>query len=582
MNKSNQHYQSLVAEHRCWVVAGISILILSIIGGVTIGPNVPSGTLSNTWRTLSGVQAAIIGIVFSVLFITTQLTSNRYSPHFANLFVNDRSVQIPFFIGMLSLIVDIIIPIVSPFAFEFLSPDFAFLYWLTGGLFLGTNLLFLFWLYPLIRLILLRSSPSNALEQLYRVYDGKKYVDEASKAAVKDDNSIHPLQVIFDYIVNSLSRKNLAIASSGTDALYSLSSKLAVDFAESSHRLGHGLDQEDAPTVLFGPLFQEYTIDIVETAHQEGFQQVGKKAIRGVSDVCESSIRESWPQPLYLGFDSLFSKIIEDADSPDRPEITPEIIAVTVESCFAIFRNATTQLDVYDELVPQVAALIDTVKTPSFGNSNEAAVAIKAISDGCENVHRELIETCHSQYSQDELFQMEGRLIGFDEGPTGDDRWTSGTEPKFNELSKCISLLMYATAAGFEIRDRSSEAILPQFSNSWNDVAQQSLEHTSQIHSIYVVRRYLEFMAELELCEGIDGPSVGFQLRQMASSPEQREAVDHAFKSIFLEDRESDYLRQYTFLERRIDNLYGPVSICEYNQNLLSVIREFQSGFETD
>lgn len=579
MYRPGRSYSDVAINHRGWLVVGLVIILLSIIGGVGLGPSIPGTIQQQIWRTLAGVQAAIVAIVFSVLFIATQLTSDRYSPYYVGLFVNDPLVMFPFLVGFSALILDILVFALSSAIYTTLSPSGG-LFWGIGGFVFGLNILFLVWLYPLIRIILVYTSPSNALEQLHRLYDAERFIEEAVEASGDGDKSRHSFQSLFDYIRNSLNRNNLAVASAGTASLFSISSEFVNDVPESSVALPEDVDEKELPEILFGPVLNEYTLDIVAIAHSQDLAQVGVKAVYGVGDVCESAVEASWPQPMYIGLNVLISEFIEEMGESDRSEITPKIVGAATEVCFDSLCVTTQALEEFENLLPQFAGIIDTIANLRNVQELMTNTALRKVGEGCVDVHNSLLQEHPERYSTDEHFQLEGRLIGFD---TTTDAWTpSSDSPKRSELFSCISLLSHASAVGFIERDNGAEGLLAQLSNNWQKVIEQSLEQSAQVHSILVIRRYLEFMSEVELRYGIEGPSIGFRLRQITDDECDRAVVEAAFDSIMTEHRTGAEMRRYTFSDRSVVEISNPVPVCEYSDERQEIFRNFRDSYYSD
>lgn len=539
-------YSDIAKSHRFWIISSGIVLIATSILGCMIGPDLPNSLLQNLLFTLITAVASVLAITFSVLFISTQIASERYSPKFTVSFVNDPIVQMSFGLGIFSITSNLSILTVSTSLFHLLvsnpnGPMTAIL-WIIGGFLVGLNIVFFLLLYPIIRLILLQTTPDNMLSQFERQYNATKFQHEAKNA---EKITEHPMQPVYDFSRNAMKREDYNTAISAVGTLYGVPSNLLPQLVESED-----IDIES----VFGPVLEEYGRSLINQANESNFPDVVATASEGMVQLGTKAIDEGEKEIYDAVFSTSYSLF------QDRQGLSYETNVEIVNCCSKLYSSAAKDPDILKEYIPRQAQLVSEI--PEIESMSQLEKCVKE----AKNAHNRLVSsnTVHDFNTRPEEVLL---------GNKGKRAYWEKPEDDPTLLMDCTFLMMQTSG---EILSLCEDSNPPGFLyESWESAIQESNSQGLESHVEHLVRRYIELAVFIDIDDG-SGLSAPNRISGIITD-ETKSAALSSCDSILSEERSISEMNENRFLELSLTEIWAPVPLVEYSDEFLSNVQEVEA-----
>lgn len=543
-------YDELAHSHSHWLLITGVILLASSLVSVLWGSTIQTSLIEDLFPTLITSVATVLAISFSVLFISTQIASERYSPAFTVTFVNDPIVKSGFGLGVFCIISNLFVFSLSSRLYAILSIEpetiSSILFWGIGGLLVGVNISFFILLYPFIRLVLIQTIPENLLAQFNRRYDAEQYADEAKKA---DRVSDHPMQPIYDFSRNSIHRQDYSAAIAGIDALFELPASLVKDLKDRKQ----GSTEE-----LYDPILSHYSESLVDQSDDVGFSDA-------VSSVCDGLVtlgnaasnaddRET--------FHEIFSCPYLLLNEHDR--FNQDTNQTVVNCCGELFQSATNNLDLLRELVPRISRLVGDLR------STNSRTSLRTCLENIADTHDAIL----GQGDEAEMnLHKEEVLLGQEEQKPP---WETSDDTSLPITLKCTYLMMQTTSGILATEDQEPPGIVYK---KWESVVQQSHEANLEAHVQHVLRRYIELVVYTEITYNT-GISASNRVSGLIQDDNLKDVVITTCESILDDDRTISEISEFRFLESSLPDIWSPIPIAEVSDDFLEEVEKIKENVD--
>lgn len=543
VEKLGSSYPNLITSHLCWVVLSGAIIVGAAVIGVSAGPSLEDRTLLQLFSTLTTALASVLAISFSVLFISTQIASERYSPRFTVSFVNDIVVKLFFGFGILCILCNVLVITLSPTIYGFWSIEPAtsgsYLFWGLGGLIISLNLVFLILLYPFIRLILIQTTPENILSQFRRQLSYSQYLRESIEA---DKVSNHPMQPVYEFSRNSIRREDYSAAISAIDALFSIPQDVLKDLSKA---------EDSVPESIFSPLFSKYENSLLRQSDSVEFDDAIDSIIDGIISFGKSAVS--------LGQERIFQEVYSAAYShfEERDQYRPYTQRSVIKCCSKLFSSTASDFSLLVEYIPSISSLLTHIK--ANGDPSRFHYPVEEIS----RAHNDCLP---SETSESVDVYEEKVLLGIEKQKQA---WEKNESP--SPLLSCTYLLMQATAEIMEVT--TSESPPGFLYEGWDTVVTGTNPSKSPIHLQHLFRRYIELLLYSEEHYEI-GLSASTRILGIVTNNGNRRAALAACKSIMNETRSRSDMSNLWFLEDELTETWSPISLLNFFQKDIDKVKE--------
>lgn len=540
-------YRDLIRSHWLWLVGSGVLLLSSTLLGAAIGNQIPGSNLTRLFSTLITAVGSLLAIGFSVLFISTQIASERYSPKFTVSFVNDPIVQLSFGWGIICIVLNLAALTISSTAYQILNIEGnQFLYavfWGGGGFLAGMNAVFFILLYPFIRIILIQTTPENILSQFRRRYTAERYVDKAEKA--EGSTSKHPMQPVYDFARNSLRREDYSAAIAAIDALFELPKDLLADLAD--------IEKVDAEH-LFKPVLQSYGISLIRQSDKLRFHE-GTNAVQdGVVALGTEAVNIGDDDTLRLCFSTAYSQFYEEEASNLTNKGKESIVAC----CCELFSATASSPDAITNYVPRMSWLISDI------DGENPLELYSVCAEEIAIAHKEVLMAGWDIQES----RTENVLIGdADIRPVWDQPDDENTPPTL----ACTYLLMQCT--GEILAQISDDDVPPGYLfEAWESFIENSNPNNQETHIQHLFRRYIEIVVFSEMNYS-SGLSPAMRISGLVDGEPHTQIVQDACRSILDEERTVSELSDIRFLERELPEIWSPIPIACYSDDFLAEVQ---------
>lgn len=516
-----------------WGIIGVAIIVISGALGFLIAGSIPQNTQVLVYTTLAAGQASVLAIVFSVMFISTQVASERYSPHFANLFTNNEFVKLGLSIGIISIALDVIAVTISHSLLEVFSNNKVL--WALGGMIIGINFAFLVFLYPTISEILLASKPTNLLENHRQKIQPSEYISKALEANDRQITAKHPIQPNFDLVRNSIQRNEISVAIAGVDSLFEVTKYMVREISEGDiqgKNEDEGMAAHEIFDVLYKPIFDVYAKDIIEISNDKGLKDISRNTIRNIQELGTTAISdyELNRQVVYSSFDALFN-LTEDSTHPIS------LREISLSESIVLLSSSAKKNEIFKELVPKAVVLINTVN--ELGDPRWANTLLKSLSGEYEKI-----------VNESSFEGVSERTLSWDRSsPNG-------------PIALVLMMMMVTSENIYE------SSVQGNILDSWEKLVKSANGNAPKEHQQSLLKRYIEILLFFDL-EEVDTPI----------NPKHR--LDALIAEDNLEEAFNDMLDssegvEWKFIERSVSTIWNPLPLCDYDADMEDILVQFK------
>ena len=534
-------------------------------------PLVQPQTIFQVLRAFLTAKASLIAIIFSVLFVATQLVSSRYSPDFISIFTDSRLVKYTFYFAVFSLLFDLSIVVLS----SALPND------IEKGLFaisLCFSAILIGGIYPFMNRVLQKSTPIELLNEFQKMHSLDGFISKAINSAEENTTARHSLHPIYDLVRNAMEREESAVALEGERKIFEISQNMTervflAERVEDVTAFRDRYENEDLSSelkrldVLFGPVVDQYLSEVAVRAIDDNYDDIYTSS---VSHIGELGVQGSGYSEYFLGlyFDSIYNNIIRyihDLGIPDTRKET--LLDKSVEEAMRLFTRSV-EIESFEwyhrvlSLIYEVMRISHNVDPEMPGKKDKTTEKIFQAQIDCY----EMVVNKNEEYLQDKSFGMDD-LLGTED--SGIMAW-SAVEHNDPRISVLINsrVTMMATAAHQIPAGKDPEQV-PTFLvlEKWEEFTILATKRPPRASGLMVAQRFIEMIVYISMASDSDTAEVMPYIRLSNVMKEGNyELIEQAFAEILTTQyTRHDFVKFNSFRSLPRSLIWSPFPYYDYD-----------------
>lgn len=196
------------SSQRRVLAGGIGLLLLTV--GLVFGYCLPgyvirTNLISSTLQTLITAQASILAIVFSVVFVATQIVTSKYSPAFIKMFLDSSILRDALYLAIGSILLPLSILSLMPVLERDMQESlFVWNIGVTAAVLVSVAIY--------AATLINQTAPTNLLRQYRSQLSPLDYRRQSVEAGKENSVADHPVQPVYDLTRSSIQDNNFALA----------------------------------------------------------------------------------------------------------------------------------------------------------------------------------------------------------------------------------------------------------------------------------------------------------------------------------------------------------------------------------
>lgn len=572
---------------------------LRLVGGVLLGvaiavfigygplPFVPVDRLiRDVLKTLITAQVSLLAIIFSVVFIVTQIVSTRYSTGYIELFSKSPAIKHTFYISMVSITLNILF-LTTLDIYKQSTKLAAFI------LLLEISLVFFWGIYKYITIVFTQSTPTRLLKQYGDRLSPMDYIENSISAARTETTSDHPLQVVYDTSRNAIDEEEIGVAEVGESVLSDVSNEIVDEIVCTGGiddiAIPQDYDDDFANTeegerigLLFSPVLDRYFPGIATRAADVDEPTLVRNTMEDMSELGSKGIECGAPNLANLSALLIHQRVIRPAPDPtNKNDAYSELLYTGVSGVLDIFEESLEEdeLDTFldqSHMVYEGMRLVDGKIDPENIHQNSS---IMEFAERQEEWYRTFVEK-HHDYFENRDFSEDDLL-----GKKSDDITPSWDPELYNDsrVSVLINIrlnLMAITAEHTKSLEQSESPGLISVSldEAWRKIVGVALSNPPRSSAVLLVQRYLEIA--IYRAEEYEGHAVTLILHLANAQGEQIEIIEEAFDNILQNPDPMQFVEYYGFRGLPRSLIWTPYEFADHSDDYLKASLELRTMFK--
>jgi len=566
-------------------------VVLGVVIAIFIGygplPFVPIDRLiRDVLKTLITAQVSLLAIIFSVVFIVTQIVSTRYSTGYIELFSKSSAIKQTFYISMVSITLNILFLT----TLDIYRPNTKLAVFI---LLLEASLVFFWGIYKYITIIFTNSTPTTLLKQYSGSLSSTEYVVSSISAAKTGTTSDHPLQVVYDTSRNAIDEEEIGVAEVGESVLSDVSNEMVDEIVCTGKTddivVPQGYDDDYANTVegeriglLFSPVLDRYFPEIAQRAANVNEPTLVRSTMEDMSELGSKGVECGVPNLANLSALLIHQRVIRTTPDPtNKNDAYSELLYTAVSGVLDIYEKSLEEdgLDTFldqSHMVYEGMRIVDGKIDPE--NIHQNSSIIEFVERQAEwyqtfiKKHHDYFES--GDFSEDDLL-----------GKKSDDIIPSW-DPELHDdhrVSVLINIrlnLMAITAEHTKSLEQSESPglISTSIDEAWRKIVAVALSNPPRASAVLIVQRYLE--VAIYRAEEYESHAVTLILHLANAQGEQIKIIEESFDNIQQNPDSMQFVEYYGFRGLSRSLIWTPYEFADHSDDYLETSLKLRTMFK--